>query len=760
MKKTAIWIVICVCMILFPGYAEEKGYVSVSASATHCLAVSSDGTVWAWGENTYGQLGYGGNDPMQNPVMVSNLENVVKAEAGNHYSIALKEDGTVWAWGENYYGTLGNGTYEDCWEPVQINDLSDISDISVADSHTLALRKDGTVWAWGIGKEGQLGINLFPFQCASPVQVHYLENVTAISANAQSSMALKEDGTVWIWGRAIEEQEDDYRSRLPRMAEGMDKFDFISLGDGYAAAWSKAGNLSVWGMELERNGLDLTGLISPEMEENILKVVADNGQITVVDKQNEVWRCVLDGHAAFVKIRELAGTMDIAYNAIGCLALKKDGTIVQWDGKHLTQLERSQQIPEKKKQPSVVVRPHEFNLLEFSYPEISWQYHKNGNTDEIIFEKGLYITSGMQVLKVSSDLEQWKTVVDEPVTGLAYNGETFVVFNTKGQVLASSDGKSWVEYDAPLMGEVQDVIWDGKRFAAVGSGVGGLFSGAMMQSADGKSWTEIPFEHSMRLEGIAYNGSVYVVTSWDGVFYSEDLVNWKSAEYNQYFATAGKVSWLKDRFIISSGGNTNMYYSYDGIRWKRIIQKWDNWMQNCAYNGNIFMSVGLDATIYVSKDGYYWDCRTEWGDTANSYYDVIWTGEKFVILGRDSILSFSPNDIIKLSVNGRFIPMDSAPIIENDRTLVPARAVFEALQAQVFWEDKTNTAVIRTDFSEIRLQADSSTAVVNGAAVPMDVSVCLVSDRIYLPVRFLAEQLGGNVQWAEAENTIYISILH
>lgn len=183
-------------------------------------------------------------------------------------------------------------------------------------------------------------------------------------------------------------------------------------------------------------------------------------------------------------------------------------------------------------------------------------------------------------------------------------------------------------------------------------------------------------------------------------------------------------------------------------------------MQNCAYNGNIFMSVGLDATIYVSKDGYYWDCRTEWGDTANSYYDVIWTGEKFVILGRDSILSFSPNDIIKLSVNGRFIPMDSAPIIENDRTLVPARAVFEALQAQVFWEDKTNTAVIRTDFSEIRLQADSSTAVVNGAAVPMDVSVCLVSDRIYLPVRFLAEQLGGNVQWAEAENTIYISILH
>ena len=185
MKKTAIWIVICVCMILFPGYAEEKGYVSVSASATHCLAVSSDGTVWAWGENTYGQLGYGGNDPMQNPVMVSNLENVVKAEAGNHYSIALKEDGTVWAWGENYYGTLGNGTYEDCWEPVQINELSDISDISVADSHTLALRKDGTVWAWGIGKEGQLGINLFPFQCASPVQVHYLENVTAISANAQ-----------------------------------------------------------------------------------------------------------------------------------------------------------------------------------------------------------------------------------------------------------------------------------------------------------------------------------------------------------------------------------------------------------------------------------------------------------------------------------------------------------------------------------------------------------------------------------------------
>ena len=130
----------------------------VAVGAWHTLALKSDGTVWSWGDNSHGELGFGTVDTItkrmnpliSTPKQVQGVDHVVAVAAGFRYSLALKEDGTVWAWGANDYGQLGIGTQDTASHPVpqQVSTLSDVSAIVASGSFAVAL-KSGTVWAWG-----------------------------------------------------------------------------------------------------------------------------------------------------------------------------------------------------------------------------------------------------------------------------------------------------------------------------------------------------------------------------------------------------------------------------------------------------------------------------------------------------------------------------------------------------------------------------------------------------------------------------------
>jgi alpha-tubulin suppressor-like RCC1 family protein len=192
------------------------GVTAIAAGDFHSLALKSDGTVWAWGYNYYGQLGDGTSTQQTSPVQVKGPNNqgfltgVTAISAGNYHSLALKGDGTIWAWGYNDYGVLGDGTSTQQTTPVQVSGLTGVTAIVAGGYHSLALESDGTIWGWGYNGYGALGDGTTVAR-TTPVQVSGLSGVTAVAAargdgGGYHSLALKSDGTVWAWGSNVSGQ--------------------------------------------------------------------------------------------------------------------------------------------------------------------------------------------------------------------------------------------------------------------------------------------------------------------------------------------------------------------------------------------------------------------------------------------------------------------------------------------------------------------------------------------------------------------------
>lgn len=169
--------------------------VTISAGASHTLFLKSDGTVWSVGSNLYGQLGTGTNisstfvSQVRGPNNVGFLTGIIGVKAGSSHSLFLKNDGTVWACGYNSNGQLGDGTTTTRLAPVQVNGLTNIIALAGGGSHSLFLKNDGTAWACGKNFNGQLGDST-TIDRSTPVLVKGIAGCTAISAGLNHSLFL------------------------------------------------------------------------------------------------------------------------------------------------------------------------------------------------------------------------------------------------------------------------------------------------------------------------------------------------------------------------------------------------------------------------------------------------------------------------------------------------------------------------------------------------------------------------------------------
>ncbi len=171
-----------------------SGVSAIAAGAQHALAVVSGGAVMAWGSNEYGQLADESVEVASNvPVAASGVTGASAVSAGSEFSLALLADGTVMAWGEDKFGELGNGaTTADDEVPAVIGGLSGVTAIAAGGDHALALLAGGTVEAWGDGQWGELGNGTSGAASAVPVAVKGLSEVAGISAGESHSLAYGE----------------------------------------------------------------------------------------------------------------------------------------------------------------------------------------------------------------------------------------------------------------------------------------------------------------------------------------------------------------------------------------------------------------------------------------------------------------------------------------------------------------------------------------------------------------------------------------
>ena len=165
------------------------------------LAIKTDGTLWSWGQNTYGQLGQNNTANFSSPVQVGSGATWSQVSGGYSHVTATKTDGTLWAWGQNNYGQLVQNDTVNRSSPTQVGALTTWLKVVSGYGNSFAIKTDGTLWSWGYNPFGQLGQNDLVYR-SSPTQVGAGTTWLSVSIYIQGyhCLATRTDGTLWTWG--------------------------------------------------------------------------------------------------------------------------------------------------------------------------------------------------------------------------------------------------------------------------------------------------------------------------------------------------------------------------------------------------------------------------------------------------------------------------------------------------------------------------------------------------------------------------------
>lgn len=219
---------------------------SVSMGYYYAAAVKTDGTLWTWGENKDGKLGYRlGTMGSNTPVKV--MDNVTAVSTGSYHAAAIKADGSLWTWGDNSRGQLGDNTEGKRDTPAKIMD--NVIAVSAEGLNTAVIKTDGTLWIWGGNGRGQLGngvINDGFDVFSTPVKV--MDDVIAVSMGNACVAAIKSDHTLWTWGSRVDGRlGDGTTENRATPIKIMEDVGAVSMGDTHAAAVKTDGTLWIWG---------------------------------------------------------------------------------------------------------------------------------------------------------------------------------------------------------------------------------------------------------------------------------------------------------------------------------------------------------------------------------------------------------------------------------------------------------------------------------------------------------------------------------
>jgi alpha-tubulin suppressor-like RCC1 family protein len=164
--------------------------------------IRSNGDVYTWGTQNYGELGNGFTPPaVSTPTRINGVSNAVAVAAGSYHVLVVTADGAVRSYGYNGTGALGDLTYNNRSTPVPVQIPGCVVDVAAGWYFSLFLTGDGQVYACGDNDKGQLGYGVVGSRSATPAPIAGLDDCIAIAAGGQTGYALKSDGSVFAWGQ-------------------------------------------------------------------------------------------------------------------------------------------------------------------------------------------------------------------------------------------------------------------------------------------------------------------------------------------------------------------------------------------------------------------------------------------------------------------------------------------------------------------------------------------------------------------------------
>lgn len=233
--------------------------VAVNSGGKHCLALTTDGEVFSWGEGEDGKLGHGNRMSYDRPKLIESLSGIgiVDIACGSAHSACITSSGHVLTWGKGRYGRLGHGDSEDQLRPKTVEALLCYRAVDIAcgsgDAQTLCITDDDNVWSWGDGDYGKLGRGGSD-GCKVPMKIESLSGlgVTKVECGSQFSVALTKSGAVYTFGKGdyhrLGHGNTDHVRRPKKIAalQGK-KIISISTGSLHCVACSDSGEVFTWG---------------------------------------------------------------------------------------------------------------------------------------------------------------------------------------------------------------------------------------------------------------------------------------------------------------------------------------------------------------------------------------------------------------------------------------------------------------------------------------------------------------------------------
>lgn len=232
-------------------------FVDAAAGDAHSAAAADDGTVYTFGSNAQGQLGVGTYGGQAGPTRVSGVSAVRAVAVGLQSTYALTASGQIFGWGDNSYFQLGTGTANSSPSPVRSLSPANAvyTTVAAAANHVAALASDGRVWTWGSNGLGQLGNgDASATRDGTPKPVNFPDGspvrVAAVRLGFNSTLALRADGTVWLWGETRLGGTPVY---TPQLISGLPKIVAIGASGYSYSALGADGSLWAWGRNASVN---------------------------------------------------------------------------------------------------------------------------------------------------------------------------------------------------------------------------------------------------------------------------------------------------------------------------------------------------------------------------------------------------------------------------------------------------------------------------------------------------------------------------